>query len=331
MRAIVLRQYGGPEVLRVMEAPDPTPGPEEVLVGVRAAGVNRADLAQREGRYPPPGPRSQNEVPGLEFAGVVVAAGERVERHRVGDRVFGLLPGGGYAQRVATHERMAMPTPDALSDEEAAAVPEVFLTAYDALHAQIGLRAGESVLVHAIGSGVGTAALQLAREAGARVYGTARSAAKCTRAMEMGCALAVDMRDADQDFAASVVAANGARGVDAVLDLVGGAYLGRNLSAMGPLGRMVVLALVGGRTAEIDLGLLMGKRLCVMGSGLRARGIEEKIALTQAFERLALPRFAAGGLRPVVDRVLPWEDAPEAHRALAASEVFGKVVLRIGG
>jgi NADPH2:quinone reductase len=287
MRAIVLQDHGGPEVLRIAEIPDPVPGPEEVLVEVRAAGVNRADISQRQGTYPQPGPLPAHEIPGLEFAGVVAAAGPRVQRHRPGDRVCGLLVGGGYAEKVAVHERMAMRTPDRLSDEEAAAIPEVFLTAYDALLQQAALRAGESVLVHAIGSGVGTAALQLARDAGACVFGTARSEEKCRRALEMG-------------------------------------------AALGSLGRMVVLATVGGRHAEIDLGMLMHKRLRVMGSGLRARGIEEKVALTAAFERLALPGFAAGRLRPVVDRILPWTEAGEAHRALEAGEAFGKVVLRVG-
>jgi NADPH2:quinone reductase len=208
MRAIVLQDHGGPEVLRIAEIPDPVPGPEEVLVEVRAAGVNRADISQRQGTYPQPGPRAAHEIPGLEFAGVVAAAGPRVQRHRPGDRVCGLLVGGGYAEKVAVHERMAMRTPDRLSDEEAAAIPEVFLTAYDALLQQAALRAGESVLVHAIGSGVGTAALQLARDAGACVFGTARSEEKCRRALELGAALAVEMRQGDRDFAATIVAAN---------------------------------------------------------------------------------------------------------------------------
>ena len=329
MRAIVLQQHGGPEVLRIREVPDPAPGPEEVLVDVRAAGVNRADISQRQGHYPQPGPAPAHEIPGLEFAGVVAAVGERVTQHRVGDRVFGLLVGGGYAEKVVTHERMAMRTPEGMSDADAAGIAEVFLTAYDALFAQAGLRAGESVLVHAVGSGVGTAAVQLAVDAGATAFGTARSAEKCRRAVEMGAAFAAHVREEDPDFAATIVAANSGRPVDVILDLVGGAYLGRNLAALGMLGRLVVLSTVGGSRAEVDLGVMMRKRLRVMASGLRGRGLEEKIALTAAFERLALPRFGTGRLRAVVDRVVPWTEAAEAHRAIEAGEAFGKVVLAI--
>lgn len=332
MRAIVLRAHGGPEVLRLAEIPDPVPGPEEVLVDVAAAGCNRADLAQRQGHYPQPGPAPEHEVPGLEFAGTVAAVGPRVQRHRPGDRVFGLLAGGGYAERVVTHERMALRTPEALSDAEAAAIPEVFLTAFDALFPQAGLRAGEALLVHAAGSGVGTAAVQLGTWAGAAVYGTARSEAKCRRVEALGAALAIDTSDPEADFPGAVAAARGGGGVDVILDLVGGAYLARNLRALEPLGRVVVLSTVGGRTAEIDLGLLMGRRLVVTGSGLRARGIEEKVALTLAFERQALPAFGGPrpALRPVVDRVVPWTHAAEAHRLLEAAAAFGKVVLDVG-
>ncbi len=337
MRAIVLTAHGGPEVLRISRAPDPIAGPEDVLVEVRAASVNRADLAQRQGHYPQPGPAPAHEIPGLDFAGTVCAVGPRALRHRVGDRVFGLLAGGGYAEKVAVHERMAMPTPPALSDEQAAALPEAYLTAFDALFAQAGLRPGEAVLVHAIGSGVGTAALQLGRWAGATVYGTARSADKCRRAEAMGAAFAVDMAAPGADFAAAVSAANAGRGVDVVLDLVGAGYLARNLAALAPRGRMVTLATVGGRHAELDLGVVMAKRVRLTGSGLRGRGIEEKIALSQAFERQALPAFGPpdgavpARLWPVVDRVLPWTEAAEAHRVLEAGEAFGKVVLRVGG
>jgi NADPH2:quinone reductase len=328
VRAIVLHRYGGPEVLEVAQAPDPAPGPEEVLVRVRAAGVNRADLLQRQGRYPPPGPAPAVEIPGLEFAGEVVAAGPRVQRHRPGDRVFGLLAGGGYAELVAVHERLAMPTPPALTDEEAAAVPEAYLTAWDALFAQAGLRAGEVVLVHAVGSGVGIAALQLALGAGATVFGTSRSEDKCRRAMELGAALAVFLPGGEGDFAGPILRAGG-RPPDVILDLVGGAYLERNLQALAPLGRLVVLSTVAGARAPIDLGLLMRRRLRILGSTLRARAPEEKMALVAAFERLVLPQLAAGRLRPVLARVLPWTEAAEAHRCLEADAVFGKVVLRV--
>jgi len=330
MRAYVLRAYGGPEVLRLSEAPDPVPGPDDVLVAVHAAGVNHGDTAQRQGRYPPPEPRPPRGIPGLEFAGEVLATGDRVRRHRVGDRVFGLLPGGGYAERVATHERLALAIPEGMPWTDAAAIPEVYLTAYDALFRQAGLRAGEAVLIHAVASGVGTAALQMALAAGATVYGTSRSSEKCRRALGMGAAAAVDMGDGAWDFAATIVAAHAGRPVDVVLDLVGGAYLARNLAVLGTGGRMVTLALKGGARAEVDLGLVMARRLRLSGSTLRPRPIEEKIALTVEFERLMLPLFGAERLRAVVDRVLPWTEAAEAHRLIEDSALVGKVVLEVG-
>lgn len=329
MHAYILTEFGGPEVLRLSEAPDPLPGPEEVLVAVRAASVNHADTAERAGHYPPPEPRPPQQIPGLDFAGTVLAVGERVRRHRVGDRVFGLLSGGGYADLVATHERMAMPVPSALSDEEAAAIPEAHLTAYDALFRQAGLRMGESVLVHAVSSGVGLAALQLATAAGAVVFGTSRSAEKCRRAEALGAARALEMADPARDFAAELTAATGGRGVDVVLDMVGAAYLSRNLAVLAPGGRMVTLALKTGARAELDMGLLMGRRLWLHGSALRPRPVEEKMALTAEFEQRVLPLLAAGRLRPVIDRVLPFAEAAQAHRLIEAGAVVGKVVLRV--
>jgi putative PIG3 family NAD(P)H quinone oxidoreductase len=328
VRAYVLSTYGGPEVLSLSETPDPEPGPEEVLVAIRAAGVNNSDLAQRAGHYPPPPPRPSVEIPGLEFAGEVVATGSQVLRHRPGDRVCGLLPGGGYAERVVTHERMAMPVPAGMSWVEAAAIPEVYLTAYDALFLQADLQPHEQLLVHAIASGVGTAALQLALVTGATVYGTSRSADKCRRVREMGAAAVIEMSDPDRDFPQALLAASGGRAMDVVLDLVGGAYLGRNLAALATRGRMVTLALKGGARAELDLGLVMAKRLRLSGSGLRARPLEEKIALSGAFARRCLPLFPSR-LHPVVGAVLPWTEAAEAHRLLEASAVVGKVVLEV--
>ncbi len=328
MRAYVLSTYGGPEVLGFSETPDPEPGPEEILVAVRAAGVNNADLAQRAGRYPPPPPHPPVEIPGLEFAGEVVATGSEVRRHRPGDRVCGLLPGGGYAERVVTHERMAMPVPAGMSWVEAAAIPEVYLTTYDALFLQADLQPYEQLLVHAIASGVGTAALQLALVTGATVYGTSRSADKCRRVREMGAAAVIEMSDPDRDFPQALLAASGGRAMDVVLDLVGGGYLGRNLAALATRGRMVTLALKGGARAELDLGLVMAKRLRLSGSGLRSRPLEEKITLSGAFARRCLPLFPSR-LHPVVGAVLPWTEAAEAHRLLEASAVVGKVVLEV--
>lgn len=328
MRAYVLSRYGGPEVLEIVTAPDPLPGPEDVVVAVRAAGVNHADLAQREGRYPPPAPRPPLEIPGLEFAGEIVAVGDAVDGHRPGQRVCGLLPGGGYAERVVTPADMLMPIPDGLSWVEAAAIPEVFLTAYDALFLQADLQPHEHVLVHAIASGVGTAALQLARMVDATVHGTSRNPAKCRRALELGATTAVEMSDPKRDFAQAILAATDGRGVDVVLDLVGGAYLAGNLSALAPRGRMVTLAVTGGARAEIDLAILMGKRLRLSGSGLRNRPLEEKVMLTRAFTRRCLPLFPTR-LRPVVGTVLPWTEAGRAHRLLEEGAVVGKVVLSL--
>lgn len=329
-QAHVLTAYGAPEVLRLSAAPDPEPGPDELLVAVRAAGVNHGDTAQRQGRYAPPEPRPAVEIPGLEFSGEVLATGPRVRRHRVGERVCGLLPGGGYAERVVTHERLAMRLPGALSWEQGAAIPEAYLTAFDALFAQAELRPGEALLIHAVASGVGLAALQLAQAAGARVFGTSRQAVKCRRAEDLGATATVEVGRPETDFAAPIIAANGGRGVDVVLDLVGGAYLGRNLAVLAEGGRMVTLALKAGARAELDLGVVMAKRLRLSGSTLRPRPIEEKIALSTDFERRILPLFAAGTLRPVLDRVLPWEQAAEAHRLIEAGALVGKVVLRVG-
>jgi NADPH2:quinone reductase len=328
MRAVVLRSYGGPEVLQLVDVPDPVPGPDDVLASVEATAVNRADTVQRLGRYAPPGPRPAHEIPGLEFAGVVEAVGERVRRWRAGDRVFGLLSGGGYAERVLTHERMLLPVPPGMTAEQAAAIPEVFFTAFDALFRQAGLSAGESVLVHAAASGVGTAAIQLAVDAGATAFGTTRSTVKAEQAARAGATMVV-VGDDSADFASTVVAANGGRPVDVVLDLVGASYLARSLAALAPGGRLVVVGLVGGTRAEIDLGQLLNRRLHVIGTLLRPRPVEEKMALTAAFERVVLPRFASGRLHPVIDRVLPLAEAAEAHRLIEANAVVGKIVLRV--
>ena len=327
MRAIVLTEYGGPEVLRVGEAPDPEPGPEDVLVRVHATALNRADLLQRTGRYPQPGPRPSHEIPGLEFAGIVEAVGARVTLHAPGDRVMGLLAGGGYASFVATHERMALPVPAALSLDEAASVPEVFLTAFDALYPQAALRMGDTVLVHSGGSGVGTAAIQLARAAGARVLTTTGSAEKAERARRLGADLAINYRT--DDFREAVLTATGGRGADIILDFVGGPYLEQNLACAAPRGRIVVIGTMGGPTAPINLGVLMQKRLGLYGTVLRARPLEEKIELTQAFRHHALPLFDSGALKPVVDRAFLLEEAPAAHEYMASNANFGKIVLRV--
>ena len=325
MKAVVITRPGGPEVLEYREVPDPVAGPEDLLVRVRATALNRADLLQRMGGYPQPGPKPPFEIPGLEYAGEVIAVGERVEGFAVGDRVMGLLAGGGYAELVATHYRLAVKVPDALSWEEAGATPEVFITAHDAL-LQCGLAAGERVLVHAAGSGVGVAATQVAKVMGASlVAGTAGSAEKLARAAELGLDLGINYRE--QDFAEEVLRATDGKGVDVILDVIGAEYWERNLRALAVKGRMVVVGLMGGTGASTNLGVLLQKRLQVRGTTLRARPMEEKAAATRAFEKSVLPHIASGRVKVVIDRVYALRDAAEAHAYMATNANFGKIVL----
>ena len=325
MKAVVITRPGGPEVLEYREVPDPVAGPEDLLVRVRATALNRADLLQRMGGYPQPGPKPAFEIPGLEYAGEVIAVGERVEGFAVGDRVMGLLAGGGYAELVATHYRLAVKVPDVLSWEEAGATPEVFITAHDAL-LQCGLAAGERVLIHAAGSGVGVAATQIAKVMGASlVAGTAGSAEKLARAAELGLDLGINYRE--QDFAEEVLRATDGKGVDVILDVIGAEYWERNLRALAVKGRMVVVGLMGGTGANTNLGVLLQKRLQVRGTTLRARPVEEKATATRAFEKSVLPHIASGRVKVVIDRVYALRDAAEAHAYMATNANFGKIVL----
>ena len=326
MRAAVITEPGGPEVLKIMEVDDPVPGPEDVLIDVKATALNRADMLQRQGGYPAP-PGSPSDIPGLEFAGIVLEAGDRVMGMAAGDRVFGLLGGGGYASRTVTHHRMAIPIPDGWDFVQAAATPEVFFTAYDALFNRGNLQMGERVLVHAAGSGVGTAAIQLAHHAGAFVFGTAGSAKKLAGAAELG--LDVGINYHDQDFAAVVKEHTAGAGVDVLIDFIGGPYWDQNIASMAILGRLVEVGLMGGGRVEVDLGQLMAKRLQVTGTGLRSRSIEEKLAVTAQFKRHVLPHLASGSMKPVVDRTFPLEEAAEAHRYMETNANFGKIVLTI--
>ncbi len=327
MKAIVITRPGGPDVLELREIPDPAFGAEEVLVRIRATAVNRADLLQRRGQYPAP-PGSPADVPGLEFAGEVESSGERVANLRQGDRVMGILGGGGYAQRVALHERLCMRIPPALEFTEAAAIPEAFLTAYDALFHRGKMLPGESVLLHAAGSGVGTAAAQIARVAGGRVILLSRSAAKRRRLEEFGFDRVLDPAAGDLEERIRAAAGNG--GVDLVVDLLGAAFWRLNVEVAARGGRIVLVGTLGGARVNADLGALMHKRITVIGTVLRARPVEEKMALVQDFARRMLPLLAVGRLRPVVDRVIPLEDAAAAHDVLERNENFGKVVLRVG-
>lgn len=326
MRAVVIPRPGGPEVLEIRDVPTPSPGPGEVRVAVHATAVNRADLLQRMGHYPAP-PDAPPDIPGLEYAGVVDAVGPGVTDHVVGQRVYGLVGGGAYAEALVVHGRAVVPIPEGLSMVEAAAVPEAFLTAYDAVVTQGGLAAGETLVVHAVGSGVGTAAVQIANLVGARVVGTARTATKLQRATELG--LHEGVLAEGGTFAEAVRKATGGRGADVVLELVGGPYLAEDLACTATSGRIVLVGLLAGRKVELDLGALLGKRLLVKGTTLRARPLEEKIAVAQVLHRNLGPALSGPHprLRPVVDRVMPLEAVADAHVYMASNDGFGKVVL----
>ena len=326
MRAALITEPGGPDVLQIMEVDDPVPGPEDVLVDVKASALNRADMIQRQGNYPAPA-GSPSDIPGLEFAGVVVEAGERVIGMAKGDRVFGLLGGGGYASRTITHHRMAIPMPSDWDFVQAAATPEVYFTAYDALFNRGNLQMGESLLVHAAGSGVGTAAVQLAHQAGAFVFGTAGSPKKLDGAAKLGMDVGINYHD--EDFSAVVKEKTGGAGVDVLIDFIGGPYWDQNIASMAVLGRLVEVGLMGGARVEVDLGQLLGKRLQVTGTGLRGRTLEEKLAITAQFKRHVLPHLASGSMKPIVDRTFPLEEVADAHRYMETNANFGKIVLTI--
>ena len=326
MRAAVITTPGDPDVFEIREIEDPAPGPEEVVVAVHATALNRADLLQRRGGYPaPPGIRA--DVPGLEMAGVVESVGERVTEWQPGERVMALLGGGGYAERVVVHQRELVAVPDSLALERAAAIPEVFLTAFDALFLQCELAPGESVLIHAAGSGVGTAAIQLAKVAGCRVFGTAGSDDKLTRASELGLDVGINYRE--QDFAEVIKERTDGEGVNVILDVIGAPYWDRNIASLATRGRMVLVGTMGGGKVETNVGALMPKRARVHGTVLRARPLEEKAALAQTFARRYMHHFASGALEPVVDREYPLAEVAEAHRYMESNANFGKIVLRV--
>ncbi len=314
---------GGPEVLSVRSAPMPIPEIGEIRVKVATSGVNRADLLQRMGNYPVPEGWPE-DILGLEFSGVVDTLGPQVERWSEGDRVMGILGGGGYAEYVTTHGTYVVPVPDAVGLEEAGAIPEVFMTAFDAAVMQMGLRSEETILIHAVGSGVGTAAVQIANALGARTLGTSRTPAKLERAMALGLEHAVP---GDAEWPERVLELTDGRGVDVILDLVGGPYLEGNQKVVAVRGRHVVVGVPGGAVATINLRAMMGRRATIKGTVLRARPLEEKAVLAAAFEERILPLFPGGQVSPVIDRVFSPEEAGEAHRLMAANENFGKLLL----
>jgi putative PIG3 family NAD(P)H quinone oxidoreductase len=322
-KAIRIREPGGPEVLGVGEIDLPEPGPSHVLVEVAAAGLNRADCLQRRGFYPAP-PGVPADVPGLEFAGVIESVGDAVSAWKPGDRVMGIVGGGSMATRVLTESAELMPVPNELSLEEAAAVPEVFLTAYDAIVLQGNLQAGQSVLLHAVASGVGTAGIQLASVIRATSIGTSRTADKLPRCTELGLNHAVLVEDGN--FAEAVLEA-ASNGVDVILDTIGAAYLAQNVKVIGKQGRIIVIGLMGGVKGELALGTLLAKRASIQGSVLRSRSPAEKAELTKSFTEEMLGRFATGDLKPIIDEVLPMTDVQAAHQRMDANDTFGKLVL----
>ncbi len=321
---MVITQPGGPEVLRWQDVPDPVLPPFHVRVAVVRTAVNRADLLQRAGLYPAPA-GVPADIPGLEYVGRVVERGAGCTRFAVGDRVFGLVGGGSCAEQVVVHEREAVAVPPNLSDDHAAACPEAFVTALDALCVLGGLQPGERVLVHACGSGVGTAGVQVAAALGCTVVGTSRTADKLEKCRPLGLTHGVQVTDGT--FAERVRAAVGGAGVDVVLDLVGGAYVTENVGACALGGRMVLVGLTGGSHAELPLGLVLTRRLTLKGTVLRSRPLEEKIAAARLLERTLCPWLAAGRVKPVVDRVFPLQDAGAAHAYVASNASFGKVIL----
>ncbi|MXY35760.1 MAG: NAD(P)H-quinone oxidoreductase [Dehalococcoidia bacterium] len=326
MKAIVIEKSDAGGSLVYRDVPDPIVGPDDLLVAVRACALNRADVLQRMGGYPQPGPRPEFEIPGLEYAGEVVEAGARVEGFAPGDRVMGLVPGGGYAELVSVPQRLALKVPDSLSWQEAGATPEVYITAHDAL-LQCNLQAGERVLIHAVGSGVGVAGVQIAKAMGAsQVIGTAGSAEKLASAAELGLDVGVNYRE--EDFAEVVRDATGGVGVDVVLDVIGADYWEQNLRALARQGRMVEVGLLSGAELEnASLGPLLMKRLQVRGTTLRARPLEQKAAATRAFEKSVLPHIASGRIKVVVDSVYPLAEAAAAQAYMEANANFGKIVL----
>jgi putative PIG3 family NAD(P)H quinone oxidoreductase len=321
--AVRIRGKGDVDVLALDDFEVRAPGPGELLVQVKAAGLNRADILQRKGFYPAP-PGAPVDVPGLEYAGTVSAVGEGVTGWQPGAPVMGIVGGGGMATHLVVHEREAIRVPEGMGLTEAAAIPEVFLTAYDAF-LQAGLSAGELVLVHAAGSGVGTAAVQLAATAGAHVIGTSRTADKLSgaRALGMHEGILVD----GGRFADKLGALAKGRLADVIVDGVGAAYLAENAKALAPRGRLVVIGLLGGATAEMPLGDFLRKRLTLIGTVLRSRPLEEKAILAQRFQREVVPRFERGQLKPVIDVVMHMRDVREAHRRMEQNESFGKIVL----
>ena len=325
MKAVVLRQHGGPEVLQFEDVPTPVIGAEDILVSVAATALNRADLLQRMGFYPDPFP-SAHEIPGLEFAGTVSAIGDRVRLWSVGDRVMGIVSGGAYAEQLVLHERQALRVPDTVSLPDAAAIPEVFITAWDALVVQGGLTSGRWALVHAGASGVGTAAIQICKAIGARIIVTC-STGKVDACRELGADVVIDYTT--HDFVDEVQRATNGNGVSTVLDVIGGDYVERNVACLAVKGRIIQVGVMAGKPVPFNVGALLAKRASITGTALRPRPLDEKIAITQRFAEEVLPLFDNGHLKPVIDRRYNFADIADAHTFMASNGNVGKIVVRI--
>jgi putative PIG3 family NAD(P)H quinone oxidoreductase len=327
MKAIVIAEPGKLPSMEVREVATPEAQGDQVRVRVRACGLNRADLLQAKGQYPAP-PGVPANIPGLEYAGEVDQVGPNCTgTHQVGDRVFGIVGGGGFAEYVITHERMAVPIPEHLDFEGAAAVPEVFITAHDALDHQGRIKAGDRVLIHTVGGGVGTSAVQVAHAMGCTVFGTSRTAEKLEKARPLGLDVAIDT--SLDDFAEVIRDRTGGQGVHVVIDFIGAPALASNLASMATGGRLVQVGLLGGSDASLDLRALMAKRAIVVGTTLRARPLEEKIAATRRFADAVIPWLERGLVRPIVDQVFAFEEIQAAADRMSSNLGFGKVVLRL--
>lgn len=323
MKAVVLREHGGPEVLQIEDVPSPNCGAEDILVSVAATALNRADLLQRMGFYPNPFPQGP-EIPGLEFAGTVKAVGNRVTQWKVGDTVMGIVSGGAYAQELVLHERQAMAVPAGMSLHDAAAIPEVFITAWDALVVQGGLTSGRWAMVHAGASGVGTAAIQICHAIGARIIVTC-SSGKVQSCKDLGADVVVDYTT--QDFVEEVQRVTHGAGVDVVLDVIGGDYVERNIASLAVKGHIIQVGVMAGKPVPFNVGLLLGKRASITGTVLRARPLEEKIAITQRFIAEMLPLFDSGALMPVIDSRYAFSDIAQAHAHMASNANVGKIII----
>lgn len=328
MKVAWISSFGGPEVLEMREVSRPVPGREDILIRVRASALNRADLFQRQGRYPPP-TGYPVEIPGIEFAGEIAETGSSVRKWKPGQRVFGLIGGAAHAEYITTHQDLVAEIPDNLEWTAAAAVPEAFITAHDALWIQAALRPSEIVLINAVGSGVGLAAVQLVRAMQAIPYGTSRTAAKLDQAKQYGMQDGVVVRDNFDDLLATVDQLTRGQGINVMLDLVGGPYVKAGQKLLALQGRIILVGTVGGGSYELESRYVMSKRLQIRGTVLRARSLEEKIRATQAFASEVVPLLASGVLRPTIDSTFTLDDIAEAHRRLESNQSTGKVVIQI--